>query len=296
MPSLLVVDDEPLNLEIITEFLSDQGYELVTAHDGVEACGLLEARPAYFDAIILDRVMPKMDGMEVLHRIKTDAGLKDLPVIMQTSASAPEQVAEGLAAGAWYYLAKPYRGEALRSIVRSALDDKKNRQELIQLGKAMQEALALAQYAQFRFRTLAEVRLLAATLARLCPNESSVAIGLMELMLNAVEHGNLGINYSAKSQLLEQGIWEEEIARRLASPDQTDRWATLELSHDGHTLHFKIRDQGQGFDWQRFMELDPSRAFDSHGRGIAMARLIAFSSLEYMEQGNVVKASVKLQS
>lgn len=294
MACLLVVDDEPVNLEIIAEFLRDQSHELVFAHDGLEAWEMLEAVPERFDAVILDRIMPRMDGMEVLRRLTADARFGNVPVIMQTAAASPAEVAEGLAAGAWYYLAKPYQEAALNGIVRTALSDHRSRQELARLGGELHGMLIMMQSARYRFRSPKEARTLAAALARLCPNQGAVAMGLAELMLNAVEHGNLGIGYEEKSQLMEAGAWQEEVERRLAAPEQAERWALLEIFREEGYLRFTIRDRGEGFDWRGYLELDPARAFDSHGRGIAMARMLAFSSLEYRERGNVVTATVGL--
>lgn len=294
MACLLVVDDDAINLEIIAEFLGEMSHELVFASDGLQSWEQLEANSERFDAVILDRVMPHMDGMEVLRRIKADARFATLPVIMQTASSAPSEVAEGLAAGAWYYLAKPYSELALKSIVRAALADRQNRMELARMGVEMHAVLVLTHEALFRFRLPQEARLLAAVLAKLCPNEGTVAMGLSELMLNAIEHGNLSIGYQEKSQLVERGTWQEEVERRLTSPGQALRWAVLEFAREANSLRFTIRDQGDGFDWESYLELDPTRAFDSHGRGIALARQLCFSSVEYLGRGNAVRATVTL--
>ena len=122
-PLILVVDDEPLNLEIIAEFLEGDAYRLEFAATGEEAWSLLEVPDSAYDLVVLDRMMPGMNGIELLKRIKADERLSHLPVIMQTAAAAPDQVREGLAAGAYYYLTKPYDPEALQTIVRAALDD-----------------------------------------------------------------------------------------------------------------------------------------------------------------------------
>lgn len=294
MAQLLVVDDEPFNLEIIAEFLSGRGHELAFAQDGGEAWQMLEAAPERFSAVILDRMMPRMDGMEVLRRLKADARFDAVPVIMQTAATDPEEVAEGLAAGARYYLAKPLRIGPLNRIVDAALAERHSRQELTRLSTGMKELLGMTRHASYRFRTLGQARLLAATLARLCPNEGAVAMGLSELVFNAVEHGNLGISYAEKGQLLEAGTWQEEIEKRLASPELAGRWAELEIIQETESISFTIRDQGDGFAWEGYLDMAPDRAFHSHGRGIALARQIAFSSLEYRGRGNVVTATVKL--
>lgn len=291
MPCLLVVDDEPLNLLLIEQFLGGE-HELVTANDGLEAWEALDREPERFGAVILDRVMPRMDGMEVLRRIRADTRFGALPVIMQTAASAPDEVAEGLAAGAWYYLAKPYNGVALKSIVGAALLDRGSRLEQEQLGTGIHDMLAMTHQARFQFRSPAEARRLAAMLARLCPNRDIVVIGLAELLLNAVEHGNLGIGYAEKSQLLAAGAWMDEIERRLATPEQTGRWVEAEFVREADGLRFTVRDRGAGFDWRDYLELDPARAFDSHGRGIALARQLAFASLDYLGCGNAVTVTV----
>lgn len=294
MAKLLVVDDEPINLEIIGHCLEDE-HQLDFAEDGLEAWSKLEAAPHAYDGVILDRMMPRMDGMEVLRRLKADRRFRDVPVIMQSAADSSEQVAEGLAAGAWYYLAKPYAPKALRSIVTAALDDRRTRKDLARIGDRLQTVLQLTDQAQFRFRTLDDVAILSATLAQMCPNPETVAMGLSELMLNAVEHGNLGINYAEKGRLIEDGLWQDEVERRLADATIGARYASLELRRDPDAhLCFVIRDQGPGFDWQRYLDLDPARAFDSHGRGIAMARHLAFASLDYQGTGNSVQVRVAL--
>lgn len=231
MAKLLVVDDEPINLEIIGHCLEDE-HQLDFAEDGLEAWSKLEAAPHAYDGVILDRMMPRMDGMEVLRRLKADRRFRDVPVIMQSAADSSEQVAEGLAAGAWYYLAKPYAPKALRSIVTAALDDRRTRKDLARIGDRLQTVLQLTDQAQFRFRTLDDVAILSATLAQMCPNPETVAMGLSELMLNAVEHGNLGINYAEKGRLIEDGLWQDEVERRLADATIGARYASLELRRD----------------------------------------------------------------
>ncbi|QGU33701.1 ATP-binding response regulator [Thermochromatium tepidum] len=293
MAKLLVVDDEPINLEIIGHCLEGE-HQLAFAEDGLEAWSMLEAAPQAYDGVILDRMMPRMDGMEVLRRLKADPRFRDLPVIMQSAAGGSEQIAEGLAAGAWYYLAKPYSPKALRSIVNAALDDRRTRKDLVRIGDRLQTTLNLIDQARFRFRTLKDIQVLSSTLAQMCPNPETVAMGLSELMLNAVEHGNLGIDYAEKGRLIDEGRWQEEIERRLADPARAGLYAVIELQRNADYLDLTIRDRGSGFDWRRYLDLDPERAFDSHGRGIAMARHLAFADLEYLGAGNEVRVRLRL--
>jgi CheY-like chemotaxis protein len=289
---VLVVDDEELNLLIIEEFLELEEVSLEMHSDPQAAWARLMAPESDFSLVILDRMMPELDGMEFLRRMKREARFADIPVIMQTAASSPDQVREGLAAGAYYYLTKPYAPEALTSIVRVALDDRRARSQLRSRAAHLEEAQKLMRSAEYRFVTLDDVASLVPVLAALCPAPDVVAPGLSDLMVNAVEHGNLGVSYQEKSLLKWEGDWEAEIARRLALPQFRERFATIRLERTPVAVVFTISDQGQGFAWDKFLTFDPERAFDPNGRGIAMARMMSFSSLEYQGCGNVVVATV----
>jgi anti-sigma regulatory factor (Ser/Thr protein kinase) len=121
-------------------------------------------------------------------------------------------------------------------------------------------------------------------------NGERLAIGLIELFLNAVEHGNLGIGYKEKSVLNLNGTWDVEIERRMALPENASKVVEVEFQRVQKEIRFRIRDQGQGFDWESYLQFSPERAFDSHGRGIALARNLSFSRLEYQGSGNEVIA------
>ena len=143
-------------------------------------------------------------------------------------------------------------------------------------------------------RTLEESRLLAKQLAQHCPNPDTAFVGLFELLINAIEHGNLEITYAQKSQLQAQDAWEGEIERRLALPEYANREVHLQTWQTDKSRFFLIRDQGKGFDWRPFLAINPERLLHSHGRGIAMAHRLAFDSLEYRGCGNEVLATINI--
>lgn len=293
MPRLLVVDDEPFNLEIIAEYFDGQGYELDTAAHGEEAwTRLLSGSPGY-DAIILDRMMPVLDGMALLRRVKADPRFAQIPVIMQTAAGEPEQVREGLAAGAHYYLVKPYERESLLSIVRGALDDSAFRRQLQKRLSRYGDALKMLESAEFSFRSIAEAETLAAFVADGCPHPDSAVLGISELLVNAVEHGNLGITYAEKARLKREGRWLEEAERRLLLPENAAKRVRLSMRRNAETTTIRISDEGPGFDWRNYIDFDPARAFDPNGRGIALARMASFESIRYEGSGNTVVAELK---
>lgn len=289
---VLVVDDEAINLMLIEDFLEQESLGLELFSDPLQAWQRMQEADAGFSLVVLDRMMPGMDGMEFLRRIKREARFADVPVIMQTAASAPEQVREGLEAGAYYYLTKPYAPEALISIVRAALEDRRARASLRSQAAQQEEAQKRLLAAEYVFATLDDVSCLVPVLAGLCPDPDRVAPGLSDLMVNAVEHGNLGISYREKSLLKWDGDWEAEIRRRLELPQFKDRVAKIRVECRTDSISFRIEDQGEGFDWQKFLDFAPERAFDPNGRGIAMARLTSFSRLDYEGPGNIVTATL----
>jgi len=118
-PRILAVDDVPENLEIVRVRLEAHGYEVVTAADGEEA--LARAREVEPDLVLLDIMMPKLDGISALKQLKQDAALRFVPVILLTAKSDTADVVAGLEAGGDDYLTKPFEQAALIARVRSML-------------------------------------------------------------------------------------------------------------------------------------------------------------------------------
>ena len=290
---VLVVDDEPFNLEILSEHLTDAGYIVSTAADGVAGWEILQQQGAKFDAILLDRMMPRMDGMQLLGKIRQHPACRHVPVIMQTAVGAAESVREGLAAGAYYYLVKPFQRDTLLGIVAAAVGFHRERVGLEQQLTEQATSFRLLVNGDFRFRTLGEARQLTLLLSQACPNPQRVAVGLSELLINAVEHGNLGIGYAEKSRLLQNGAWQTEIERRLQEPTLADRWVRVAFRTDDELVTIAVKDEGSGFDWRPYLDFSTERAFDPHGRGISLARKLSFDALEYFGNGSTVLARVK---
>lgn len=292
---ILAVDDEALNLEILLEYFADEcALSLDTADGGEAAWALLQNPENDYKAILLDRMMPGLDGIGLLKRIKGDARLAGIPVIMQTAANSAAQIREGLEAGAYYYLTKPYRRDNLLAIVQAALIDAEARDALrLQLHSHI-NSLQFLKQAEFSIRTVDEASQLASFIARACPNAEMVVMGISELLINAVEHGNLGLSYAEKSSLMRDDCWRPEIDRRAALATNIEKEVKLQFQRDERSITLRVIDQGNGFDWQSFLEIEPERAFDPNGRGIALARLLSFSTLIYEGGGNTAVATISL--
>lgn len=294
-PVILVVDDEPLNLDIIEEFLTGKGqtYIVETTNNGLEAMEKLEANSGRYDVVLLDRMMPKMSGMEVLAKMSEHPELKYIPVILQTAKVSKEDILEGLKAGAYYYLTKPFTSDMLLSIVKTAVKDRSYNKALLASLNVTKSSVKLLKNANFQFRSLEDVRAVSSLVACACDEPDKIAMGLSELMINAIEHGNLHIGYDEKSKLRKQDMWESEIAERLELSENKNKYASIDVSNDTDGVTYTITDQGNGFDWKEFMEFDTTRVMDNHGRGVAMANKLYFHKVEYQGNGNIVTAKVE---
>jgi adenylate cyclase len=118
-PRILVVDDNLTNLEVLRVRLNAQGYEVITAVDGEDA--LRRAREIEPDLVLLDIMMPRLDGISVLKELKRDTALAFIPVILVTAKADTRDIVNGLEAGGDDYLAKPFEQAALVARVRSML-------------------------------------------------------------------------------------------------------------------------------------------------------------------------------
>ena len=118
-PLVLVADDDPDILELVTYILKSEGYEVVSAPDGLQALELARARRPQL--AVLDVSMPNLDGLEVTRRLRADAELASLPVILLTARVAAADQERGLEAGATDYLPKPFKPQDLRERVAAVL-------------------------------------------------------------------------------------------------------------------------------------------------------------------------------
>lgn len=154
--------------------------------------------------------------------------------------------------------------------------------------------LALLENAKFKIHNLYQARQLAFNLSFLHPSPSRIAVGLTELFINAIEHGNLGITFDEKNKLASESAWLEEVEKRLTLPENQNKFVHIEVTRKIDSIQFKIQDQGNGFQWQNYIQEPNNASSFQHGRGIILARLMSFDELMYNESGNCVTCSVKL--
>lgn len=179
-------------------------------------------------------------------------------------------------------------GEGLASpfqFSRDAAGPEELRRQLLSV--AADPSVFVPPRARFVFKKLEAVEPVACAAAALLPRPNTRIVGLIELLLNAVEHGNLGLPGDEKRRWLVSGMWMSELARRSTTAPWSERVVTVDVEADQQGFAVIITDEGEGFDHRRVV---PQRSLS--GRGLALARGLSFESIEYEGRGNIVVARI----
>lgn len=218
---------------------------------------------------------------------------KDIPLILLLTQKEHNELSDEIKQQTSYCLVKPVAENSLKALMLAVTTE---RQQLVDLRKEVKRrssAIGHIVSGEFEFQTFDEARNLATMLSVACPNTEDAAVGMMELMVNAIEHGNLGIDFEKKSELLQAGNWREEITRRLTLDDYKDRVVRVAFRRREHDIEIRVTDEGRGFDKEKVMAgiTDP---FRTHGRGIQIAEAQCFDELRYLGAGNVVVGTIHM--
>ena len=167
-------------------------------------------------------------------------------------------------------------------------------QEFAAAIKRQQRSMKYSKTAQLHFTDPLEAQIAGEFFSSLFPDPKRARLGIMELMINAIEHGNLGITQEEKHRMMADGSLVLEMATGLASPLYSDKYVHTYVSEEHDSVQIIIQDDGSGFDWRPYIKRGSLDSLDSlqrlNGRGIAMAKFIAFDELVYNDAGNMVKA------
>ncbi|BBP45589.1 two-component system response regulator [Thiosulfatimonas sediminis] len=287
---ILIVEDEPIFVNIISEFIGSCGYDFDTAANGKQALEMLLAQPVEtYSAILSDIEMPTMSGLELLKEVKSLASFAHIPFVLQTSHTDSDMIRRGIEGGAYYYLTKPLQPKVVCQIINAAILDFGKHQALVSKIENYKSGLDLLQSARFTLKTPEQAKHLAVSLCHLSAQPVKTSMGVYELVQNAIEHGNLGISYQEKGELIKERTFLAEIHRRLEHEDYQNRYVTIDYQIDETQKWLTISDMGAGFDFEQYLEFIPERLLDEHGRGIMMARVNGFQSIEYSNQGRTVR-------
>lgn len=283
---LLVGEDEEISNLLVTEIK-----ELV-----LDKCAINEVMPklindpSYYEIIILSISIEKSEKVELIKQIHLCSDLKFLTIIVSTKEFTINIRNEYLKLGARYCLPVPLDKEFTKIVITKSLNDchkLKHIPEDIIMSNNISEAI-------FKIQNLKEAQALSSFLANTCPNPKLALMGLGELLINAIEHGNLHLNYDDKTQVNSEENWIQYIENKLQLTENKEKFVEVIFKRTNTNITIKIIDQGNGFDWEKYQNLDQNRIFDTHGRGIYMAKNLAFQNLEYQGKGNIVIITINL--
>lgn len=145
----------------------------------------------------------------------------------------------------------------------------------------------------FKIQNLVEAEHLADQLAQEFPNPTAASLGLLELFINAIEHGHLNIHHD-KQKYIANGTWHHEIKNRLVLPENYNKFVHIKFSKTPRLIKIEIQDQGSGFEWNRYLSVNPKNIRQYHKRGIVISKMLSFDEMIYMGSGNHVVCRVHL--
>lgn len=291
MNKLLVIDDDPMIHKMLDFSLKDLDLEIDHCNSAMEAQEHLAENGQKLGAMVLDWEMPGMSGIEFLEWVKNEKRFKDIPVIMLTSNNRKADIKRGIDAGAYYYIVKPFNKDLLVSIVNAAIFDFNNVKILNKQVSEAQNPFTNLVSGEFKIKHLEDAQRMSVYIANSCPNPEEALI-ISELLTNAIEHGNLGITYDEKSGYIDKNVLLEEIEERLKQNKYANKFALVHYQKDDKCITVNIKDQGEGFDYKKYLHFDESRVFDNHGRGIAMVNTVM--DIQYLGKGNEVEVKIPL--
>jgi len=215
-----------------------------------------------------------------LHRTGLVLVVPEVDAAMQAKASA---------AGVLCCLPRGLDLAARAAVLAAALQLQRLRRAELDPARLARTGGATLRTASWTLRTPEQAEAVATLMAACCPAPERRVGGILELLINAIEHGNLEITGPDKRALLSEGRWYDELLLRLADPRWAARrvWVTFEREPSG-TIVFCIEDEGEGFDFAEVLARELSKNDTRHGRGIALARLMSFDELKWEGRGNRV--------
>ncbi|MGK5095151.1 response regulator [Deltaproteobacteria bacterium TL4] len=282
----LLVDDEPYIRDFLSKVLGRNSICTHQASNGQEALEVLKQQ--HIDLIITDVRMPFMDGIQLTRQVRKE--YPEMPIVVLSGFTDEEMVIAALRGGANNFLNKPVDHHEFLHVIlplvaiieqrRTQIFDYRLLQKLsgeICLGNDLKAIPATVDFLVQHLKT-------GPYTSRL----HGLKIGLQEMLVNAIEHGNLAITNAEKEEALEKGTFEKLLQERLEVKEYQSRKVSIQYEFTPAKALFKIIDAGKGFDWLKFAdEFGQSRLMAKSGKGILFARLYC-DEVHYDEKGTQV--------
>ncbi|WP_135076559.1 ATP-binding protein [Terasakiella sp. SH-1] len=279
----LVIESDPEARQKITNCVSVHGFGMVFC-DGLKTCPPLEHEP---DTIIFGpgAIMSEDDDVSDMELLIREC---QIPILCW-----PDQKAM---LDERYEDVHSYHGcEDITHMVLSYVLSHARRRNIREMMLNAVEGISHLNSGEFVFKNFEEAQALARLLSSLSPDKKILRLGMMELFVNAIEHGNLEITHEEKIDLRNQGRWVEEIEKRQEDAVFRERCASLKLKRDNDRLYLRLEDEGQGFDWEKVMKAMQEKAnLTKSGRGIVIVQKSGLENISYIGKGNIVECSFEI--
>jgi anti-sigma regulatory factor (Ser/Thr protein kinase)/ActR/RegA family two-component response regulator len=290
-PTILVLESNDQESKFVLSALCSEGYTTVFKQHLQDILSELNQNDQYYQAVIVKHSLIQPQDYGLLNDVLALSNKQNKHFILTSCTDADAVTKNELFSGQNCHLIEPLNADLLLSALESNTSDQCENEPT----PSSMDPMTWLNFVQFKIKTIPEAQALTQFIAQLFPDPQRVELGLNELMINAIEHGNLGISHPEKSRLLNQGFWPEEISMRMLRPENISKHVEVYIHKCTEEITVKITDQGNGFEWRQFLEMSSDRVSDLHGRGIYIAKMLSFDSLEYLDEGRTAKATVRLK-
>ncbi len=281
--SILIIDDNVDLLEYLKDFFMIYNYEVILAESGNE--GIEKFREFSPDIVISDIRLPDKSGNIVVKEIKEID--KEVPIIVITGYSDHNLILSAMKNGAVELLKKPFKPKDLKYLVSKI--------ETLFRKIKVKLSSSFVQWEKRQLRLFNDIHLISsvtdfifANVDYLFGEVSFLKIGLQEILINAIEHGNLKISYEEKQQLLSTGDYPNILREKAALPEHIGKYVDIKVFSTPDYLKIIVQDQGDGFDLSEIPDPEnPENFLKEFGKGIMMT-LNAYDEVIYNEKGNRV--------
>jgi len=284
---ILIVEDDFGSREFLFNLIKLEGYDVRQAVNGED--GLEVYHEYHPNLIICDIQMPKMDGLEMLNRLREEK--EDVIFIITTAFGSEDYAIDALRLGANNYLKKPIDRKSLIGLIKKyqAIIESRLLAQKAE-GRVVEKALKIEFDTHFEHIPAIVGQLLSEISLKFNDSDkTNIELGLDELIANSIEHGNLEISFEDKVIALDSNTMSELYAKKMQIPEIANRKILVDFMQKPDYCEWIITDQGKGFDWKSIP--DPTQGaqlMELNGRGIFITNFL-FDELEYMGKGNQVR-------
>lgn len=288
---ILIIEDDFITRNYLRDLLKYSGYESLTARNVPEGLDLyLKNKP---DMIICDVMLPGVSGLEFLQKIR----LNDLEtyILMIASRTSERIIVECFRQGASDFLKQPVLDSDVLPKVRKIAEKLENKGRKTNFGIVKTGSVNMVFPTEYDVVSRIADRVFDEFIPGFFSDyiETEVRVGLVELICNAVEHGNLEISFSEKKRCTDDGTLDKLVCERLEDKRLSSRLVYVDFSYDEQECQWIISDEGNGFDYKNMSVPTLAENKDGFsGRGINISKAL-FDSIEYIGKGNIVKVKKK---